>query len=78
MLSFVNMPLLVLLEPYSLGIQSSLISGHCYHYGDELIVYLWNMTCKDLKVSLRNEERKEVCFYGQMEEKSYFCRNYTV
>jgi len=29
------------------------------------------MTCKDLKVSLRNEERLDVCFYGPREEKPY-------
>jgi len=40
MLSCINMPLLVLLEQYSLGIQSSLIGIPCYYYGDELIVYL--------------------------------------
>ena len=36
------------------------------------------MTYKDLKVSLRNEERLDVYFYGPREEKSYFCPNYTV
>jgi len=39
-LSFINMPQSVLLEPYSLRIQFSLIGIPCYHYGDELIVYL--------------------------------------
>jgi len=31
------------------------------------------MTYKDLKVSLRNEERRDVCFYGPSEEKPHFC-----
>ena len=35
------------------------------------------MTCKDLKASLRNVERLDVCFYGPREEKSYFRPNYT-
>ena len=78
MLCFTNMPLLVLLEPYSLGIQSSLISRSCPHYGDELIVCLQKMTCKDLKVSLRNDERLDVCFYGPRKEKPHFDPNYTV
>jgi len=77
-LSFISMPLLVLLELYSLSIQSSLIVIHCYHYGDELIVYLLKMTCKDLKASLRNKERLDVCFYGSREEKPYFRSNYTM
>jgi len=72
------LPLLVLLETYSLGIQSSLIGRPCCHYDDELIVYLWKMTCKDLKASLRNVERLDACFDGPREEKSYFCPNYTV
>ena len=36
------------------------------------------MTCKDLKVSLRNEERLDVCFYELGEEKPNFCPNFTV
>jgi len=36
------------------------------------------MACKDLKLSLRNEERLDMCFYGLREEKSYFRPNYTV
>jgi len=36
------------------------------------------MNCKDFKVSLRNEERLDVCFYGLREEKPYFRHNYTV
>ena len=35
-----NVLCIVLLETYSLGIESSLIDIPCYHYGDELIVYL--------------------------------------
>jgi len=34
------MPLVVLLEPYSLDIQSNLIGKPCYHYGGEMTVYL--------------------------------------
>jgi len=36
------------------------------------------MTSKDLKVSLRNEERLDMYFYGSREEKPYFRPNYTV
>jgi len=36
------------------------------------------MTCKDLKASLRNVERLDMCFYGPREEKPYFHPNYTV
>jgi len=36
------------------------------------------MTYKDLKASLRNEERLEVGFYGPREENPYFHTNYTV
>ena len=36
------------------------------------------MTCKDLKVALRNEVRVDVFFYGSREGKPYFPPNYTV
>jgi len=36
------------------------------------------MTYKDLKASLRNVERLEVCFYRSRDEKLYFCPNYIV
>jgi len=77
-LSFINMSLLVLLEPHSWGSQSSLIGIPCYHYGDELIVYLYKMTYKDLKASLRNKGSLDVYFYGPREEKPYFRPNYIV
>ena len=36
------------------------------------------MTCKDLKVSLKNEERLDMCFYGPREEKPYLRPSCTV
>ena len=72
------MPLLLLLEPYSLGIQSSLIGKPCYHYWDELTACLKKISCKDLKVRLKNEERPDVCSYGSREEKPYYRPNYIV
>ena len=39
---------------------------------------LWKMTCKDPKVSLRNEERLDVCFYGLRKKKLYYHFNYIV
>jgi len=36
------------------------------------------MICKDLKASLRNEERLDVFFYELRKEKPYFCPNYTL
>ena len=35
-LSFINVPLLALSEPYPFGIQSNFIGRPCYHYWDEL------------------------------------------
>jgi len=51
-LSFIHMLIVVLLEPYSLDIQSNLIGG----FSIIMDTYRTKMISKDLKVSLRDED----------------------
>jgi len=66
------MPPVVLLEPYSLDIYSSLIGRSDIIVGvNWLCTYRTKMIGKDLKVSLRYEDWLNVRFYESKEEKPY-------
>ena len=73
-LSFINISLLLLVEPYipkdlsqfDLSNFDITLGMNLLHTSEAKINY------KDLKVILNNDKGREVCFYGQREERSYF------